>query len=66
MSVMLHFHPGKAMSYSQAPARFFASASFVWPCSDCNMNRRYSSSESNAPARHASAPPSAVVRFFTA
>ena len=30
------------------------------------MNWRYSSSESNAPARHASAPPSAVVRFFTA
>ena len=31
-----------------------------------SMNSWYSSSASNSPARHVTAPPSAVVKFFTA
>ena len=66
-SVMLHFQPAMVTSYRQAPGCILLSASLLWPCKLITLKCLYNASLSNGLGMfNASAPPSAVVRFFTA
>ena len=67
MSVILHLYAGSTISYSHEPSSFLCKASFVCPCNDNSWNFLYNSSLSIPSCFfQVTAPPSAVVKFFTA